>query len=329
MKIIFDDLQGDAEAVISYVEKSCGVSKAMLSERGWIYLVNDTNDFLRVQYGVKKWFQSDSQSALDVVEERLSILDRLKIHYAKFIIPEKSIVYSEFLPRAFSGLETVNQRPAKILAYKYSDKLFYLEDYLQDAKSYGFLYFRGDTHPNWFGAFFIYRFISEYLVRNGFLKWNNIFNYKDLAVSLAGYDGDLYTQLDAEQLELSKTVQGHLLGKNRFESLLRCILDPARIHSFRVETPENYKIWFNTRETIVYEHKNKNLPKALIFRDSTADFLHEILAQHFSRSVFVWHKGQVISDVIEQEEPDIILHIMAERFTIQYPSWKPIYKLMP
>ena len=44
------------------------------------------------------------------------------------------------------------------------------------------------------------------------------------------------------------------------------------------------------------------------------------LAEHFSRTVFVWHLGDVLQKVIEREQPDIVIQIMAERFVWTYPS---------
>src|SRR5205085_10165431 len=92
----------------------------------------------------------------------------------------------------------------------------------------------------------------------------------------------------------------------------------------RMETPAEYRAWFKSRETIIYENENKTLPSAVIFRDSTLDFAHEYIAQHFSRVVFVWYLGQVVQPVLDRENPQIVLQIMAERFINHYPQHQPI-----
>jgi len=74
------------------------------------------------------------------------------------------------------------------------------------------------------------------------------------------------------------------------------------------------------REVLVFESGDESLPTAVIFRDSTSDFTHQLIAQHFRRSVFIWHEGGVLDEVIEREQPDFVLHIMAERFVSAYGS---------
>ena len=54
-----------------------------------------------------------------------------------------------------------------------------------------------------------------------------------------------------------------------------------------------------------------------------ADLMIDLLAEHFRRSVFIWHQGQIVNDIIEVEKPDLIIHVMAERFTIAYGKSMP------
>jgi hypothetical protein len=74
------------------------------------------------------------------------------------------------------------------------------------------------------------------------------------------------------------------------------------------------------RETFRFVNEDQSLPKAIIFRDSTSDFMVDLLAEHFSSSLFIWHQGLVYEDIIEREKPDIVLHIIAERFLPQYET---------
>ena len=74
----------------------------------------------------------------------------------------------------------------------------------------------------------------------------------------------------------------------------------------------------------MYENVDKQGLRAVIFRDLTLDFCHDLIAQHFSRTVFVWHQGLIYDEVLEAEKPDVVLHIMAERFATSYPSFPAI-----
>jgi hypothetical protein len=54
------------------------------------------------------------------------------------------------------------------------------------------------------------------------------------------------------------------------------------------------------------------------------DFVHELLAQHFSRIVFVWREGAVFEEIIRFEQPNVVVHMMAERFVSRYPSFQSV-----
>lgn len=319
---------------LSYVKRVTHPSKAMLSEYGWVFLINDSSDFLDYCYGKKRWDIGQRERAIGTLQERHSYLSEKDITYLKFVIPEKSIIYPEYLPKIFEGHEISEDRPATNLAQDCKNFLSYPVAVLKDARSYGHVYFRGDSHANWLGAFFLYQHIIETL--NSALEpsrhsHNAPHDLADFDVSLAAYAGDVFTQLDKE-------MQGFFDGawrplrlsdnaSDKIEYLVRYVLSPAKRKAARKPVEEDYLAALGERETFRYSHPNKKLPRAVIFRDSTADYLVEPLAEHFSESLFIWHKGQVYSDVIEREKPDVVLHLMAERFVAQYHNFPVMAQL--
>jgi hypothetical protein len=311
-------------SVIDEIEKMAGPSKAIFSEFGWAYLVNDSNEFLRVQFNERNWDVSDRAYAAKVIKQRKEYLLDQGAIYRKFIIPEKSVIYREYLPRAMENLNPAKLRPAHMMAEDSPDTVSYLESYLIDARSYGLLYFRGDTHTNWLGGWFVYRYIVDNLSRIGLLTHQKPFDFRDLVPSVASYNGDLSVQVDRDARAEFDRVWGFTTAEHGFEVAMRYELNSALRVAQTVEVPSEYQEWFNGRETFVYERSDKKGLKAVIFRDSTFDFCHEYLAQHFSRSVFIWHQGQVYVEVIEREQPDVVIHVMAERFIVSYNKFPAI-----
>ena len=311
---------------VSYVKALCRGSKAMLSEKLWVFLINDTNDFLNQQFGSLGWNEEEKYKYLALIKERSNVLISKGIEYFQFIIPEKSIVYNEYLPELFESRPVNNSRPARTID-KVLPNLFSLEEYMKDLKCFGLLYFKGDTHTNWLGAYFVYHFIILVLKRKGITSLP--IPLRKLRREIAGYNGDLFVQLKDEYKELLKNrVWADLIGGNYFESLIKYYLGESNQTAFRVETPEDYLKWFPERKTIIYENRNKMLPRCLVFRDSTCDYLVELIAEHFSRTVFIWHKSNVYEEIIKREKPDVILHIIAERFLItQCQRTKPLDNL--
>lgn len=323
-----------ASDFLGYVKRITTPSKAMLSEYGWVFLINDSSDFLDYCYGDKRWNDFQRDKAISTLNERRVELAKKNALYFKFIVPEKSIVYSQYLPKIFAKHEISDDRPSVNLAKACESFVSYPADVLKDARSYGTLYFRGDSHANWLGAFFLYQHVIEKLnaaLNEKGLKSVAPFVLADFDASMVSYAGDVFTQLDKEMagffqgawkpLDLS-TAETPII-----EHLVRYLLSAKRRKAVRRDVEDDYLALLGERETFKFSHPNKKLPRAVIFRDSTADYLVDILAEHFSESIFIWHKGKVYSDVIEREKPDVVLHLMAERFVVQYENFPALTKL--
>jgi SGNH hydrolase-like domain, acetyltransferase AlgX len=268
--------------------------------------------------------------AATILAKRRVALKQKNIEYLKFVVPEKAVVYPEFMPKVFNGKEPNTARPATKIAGKKLDNFQYLEDVLKDAKSFGQLYFRGDSHTNWLGSYFVYYSIisrmNEVLGRQG-LPVKAPLRLCDLEPFLASYGGDLFSQLDLEMKNLFSGAWGPLSLGDKLEHTVGLKISAEKRKAKTLDVDPAYADKIPERKTFKFEGPNENLPRAVIFRDSTSDFLVDLLGEHFSNSIFIWHKGFVYRDVIDREKPDIVLHIMAERFLTQYEEVKPFYNL--
>lgn len=322
----FYSKQPDISLAINSIEKVTSPGKAMISESGWTFLVNDTNDFLRVQFGATYWDESERSNAASIMSERVKLLSDKGILYYKFIVPEKNIIYREFLPKTLKDWPQNESRPAQMLQSDCHSSVYYLDKYLIDARSYGQLYFRGDTHTNWLGAWFVYRYIADLLGGNGLITGKAL-SLQDLNASIASYHGDLSVQLNPNLRREFDERWGFTTSRNGFDLTIKLDIPDSENKASKIEVPEVYKKWFAGRETFIYERFDKMGLRAVVFRDSTLDFCHELLAQHFSRSVFIWHQGQIYEEIVEMEKPDIIIHVMAERFIIRYNTFPVMAKV--
>lgn len=313
----------ESQDYISYVEGLCYNTKAMPSEYGWLFLINDTNQYIRQLYDNKTWNDNELEIVVSLFKKRFEYFNRREISYYKFIVPEKAVIYKEFLPRIFKNKNENNERPAMKLLKSELDNIYYLKKYLIDLKSYGLLYFKGDTHTNWLGAYFVYLFIVQTLNSHNAFDIVPPIKLCEMTPSLAGYEGDLYVQMLDRHKKILSDIWSELFLKENFENLIQYQISDKNNKAHKVEIPDEYLSMFTSRETLIYENENKNLPVCVVFRDSTADFIIELLAQHFSRTVFIWHNGEIFENVINREKPNFVLHLMAERFIIDYPNKVP------
>lgn len=320
---LFDIKDGDP---VSYVEKSCHPHKGTLSENGWVFLINDSSYFLEYFYGRKNWTVEEKNRAASTLKQRRSKLEKDGILYRKYIIPEKSSVYEDYMPRVLSKIPVNKSRPAAQIEEEEFSFYSYLNDILKDVRPYGHVYFKGDSHPNWLGAYFIYHHIVETM--NADMKNKHVarppIKLSELSASLVGYKGDIAEQLPSDQKRVISTTWGDISYEDIFEYTTRYELPEALYLAKKVYAGSAYSKNIKNRETLAFSMPDSNLPKAVIFRDSTSDHFIDLLAQHFSRSLFIWHNGLLYKDIIENEKPDIVLHIQAERFFVQYKEY-PVF----
>ena len=324
--VIAEDATENTSAVILERLKAIqNGAKGLAAPGGWVFLINDTNDFLSWQLGLKRWSEAEHEAVRSVLAERAQLLAGR--HYQMFICPEKSVVYRELLPAGLDACPPHGDRPAEAMARMRPETVHYLLPRFEALKPLGLLFFRGDTHVNWMGAYHAYREAILALAARG-APVGPPLTFHDLQHYVAGMEGDVLIQLpDVVKAEFEIDASLARVG-NMLELVISHTLPEAKKRAKRVETPEDYIPGGGGRETIIMEQPDQSLPKALIFRDSTATLSIDFLAEHFSRSVFVWHDGDVIGELIDREQPDVILHFVAERFLATYPRATPINRAL-
>jgi hypothetical protein len=318
------DLANDIETCLARYE-AASPGKSFAAANGWSFLINDTNDFLRWQFGLKRWDQAQLEAALHLLERRRLRVAEMGAQFIKFIVPEKSAVYAHCLPGLLGYAPLYDVRPANLLHRACECPAIHLFDRLHDLAHLGPTYLRGDSHPNWQGAYIIYLAIHEAI--SAMLPLSPPLAQHEMVAAATTYGGDLFGQLPANATEgLPETIR-LMRPPGRAESLIEYRIDPARRRASPGVPPQDYVDWFDTRETLVWNHSDRSLPRCVVFRDSTAARVLDCLAEHFSRTVAVWWHGVVVEDVIEREKPDIVIQIQAERFLQLLPTTRPTVRM--
>ena len=297
--------------------------KVLADPSGWLFLINDTNDFLSWQFDLAAWSAAETARVGEILAERVRRL--APTPYLMFVSPEKSVVYPERLPLGLDQLPISPDRPAPAMAAMAPGVVHDLAPAFTGLKGLGHLYFRGDTHVNWLGAFYLYRHAIE-AVRAAGVPVAPPLDFAGLRPSIGGMEGDLFAQLDAAQTVALAPIAPLSQSRGMFEVAIALQVRPADVKAYAVEPPADY-LPPGGRELVIREQADRSLPRALVFRDSTATLSIDFLAEHFSRSVFVWRHGDVIADLVEREQPDVILHFVAERFLATCPATTPLSRI--
>ena len=80
------------------------------------------------------------------------------------------------------------------------------------------------------------------------------------------------------------------------------------------EMENNYGTGYKGKP-LVATHKDRSLPKLLIFHDSFGGALQQFLSYHFRESVFI--ASLYSSVIVRREKPDVVIVLTVERYVDQ------------
>ncbi|MGB7759997.1 MAG: hypothetical protein WBL61_09220 [Bryobacteraceae bacterium] len=206
------------------------------------------------------------------------------------IAPEKHAVYYDYLP---PGSIVSDQRPASVLVRALSDypriRPRYPVEELRAGRASRDTYHAVGTHWNYSGGFIAYRELASEIVKRVRIP---VLDTGDLTFGLSQpHAADLGVRLDPEM-----TAPEH------------------EVHA----TPAKSRRVFESRKyarghVAIYEHLDRRLPKAVVFRDSSSSWLLPLLSESFSRIVAV-SSPHVYRELVESEKPDVVIPEIIERY---------------
>lgn len=220
----------------------------------------------------------------ETFRERKRIAEAAGAQYFMFVVPERHVVYREFLP---DGVVISEERPIRRLLAQddLAEAIVYPLAAMQESRAVMEPYPRGGSHWNGFGAFVGYREIcariGEIPVPAGDFEWTS-------SPVPGGCDLEERLSLDTGPYIMykKKVSHGHAVYDNAIWAL------------------GNVK---------VFKNDNPDLPSAVIFRDSFSMKLLPLLCESFSRIVAVV-AGAFYPEIIESERPGFVITQIAERY---------------
>lgn len=253
----------------------------------YLFLKNDTN---RVIDQITGKFLLTSREVIywrNIILQRNLLFKYFNINYKFIVAPNKEVICRRYLP---SDVQVSDKRPVtqivnslNLLCYK---NFFYKDDFNDIELSYP----KGETH------------------------WCDIFAYNYFGLAMNG----LIKILDSHELDVfTHTPQWFDLGSkvqdNYKEELIR----------LRPKFPKSKLIFTNGVTNMgrvdVYESSSRNLPVALIFRDSFFTNLLDLVAESFSKVIYIWHPW-IDWELIETHKPNFVINASVERFLTLLPD---------
>jgi hypothetical protein len=272
--------------------------KVLLGKSGWLFLIRDSNDVIGQQTGRVQLGEEARQAWRRVLQRRVAATDRAGTRWFTIVVPDKEIVYPEYLPDEI--VPGVRRPVHEILdiAASVGAPVTYALPALQKAKSRFNLYPPTDSHWSYRGSYVAYRFLCELLEESG----------QPVPI------------LEEDEIEWSEPLVPGGLGKKMYPPRTSPIAW-AQLHSHSSRLLfDNQTI--NHGRVVVFEQEAAEGPTCVLFGESFGQHLVLFLKESFRRLVYV-HTSMLLDEVIEIEKPEVVVSLPVERFLIKVPDDTP------
>jgi len=262
-------------------------------EDGWLFYnskYKSDADTIADYQGTNKYTYEELQEIAESLTEKKEFLDKRGIEFYVYIAPNKSQIYSEYIPKKFVKIDEIS-RADELVEYLRENtdvKIVYPKEELLNNKGENYLYYKTDTH------------------------WNNLGGYIGFVELMKVIDPNYeYKTLNDLNITRKESTSGDLSGMINLNGKIEDI--DYDINDFNIDI-EVELIEDKGREINRYESTNKNGRKLLAYRDSFAISMIPYLSKEFEESAFVW-SAPYSEEQIDKEKPDVVLLEVVERLT--------------
>lgn len=287
------------------------VERVMIGKKGWLFINKLRENSIEVEYSRsnEKFSTHDLELWRRIFDERREWLNSKGIMMFLLLVPNKSTVYPEFLPNRISAVTSQVRTDQLIDYFKRSSKvnIIDLRKEMFSEKGKNRLYYKTDSHWNWFGTYIGYKEIIKYLSK--FYKGikENPFDFFQREKIFFPLGGDLAVMLSLQ----------HSLFKEDFYRLF----SKHSINIKRLNLKNFHRRNVNTELTVC---KTGKLPKTIMIHDSFGNRLRRMLSPNFSEIIYLRDWGfNIFPELIKREKPKIIIYEIAERFLHNFSLHNP------
>ena len=272
-------------------------AKVLRGETGRLFLDNDTNDVLSQHSGALRFSQSQLRQWRFVLETRIAWLEKLGAEHHFVVAPNAHSVYDDELPdiHAMSDRRPILQL-VDFLAdqHSFASIIYPLDDLVAQRERQ--VFGRTETHWSELGAFFAYRRLVSGIGADCPMR---AISEEDLHIYVTekAYVGDL----------------GSKVVPNESSPLL--FVD---VRASAAELVSDNRV-MNQGRRIQYRCPDAPDVKCLVYGDSFSIQMLPYLAETFGETVFA-HIPTLDYDLVEREQPGIVIFVMNERFLISVPN---------
>lgn len=277
------------------------VKRVLIGKNGWLFFLGEqATQFDRHYRGVPPYSDDEIAAVAAELERRHAFLAARGIGYVVAVVPDKYTVYPEQLPGwAVRATRTPLDRVAELLSQRKLVNFVDLRAVLRSAKVHDKVFFKTDSHWTIAGAIAGHGGILREAAR--------VLSKLDRGVSIRAAPSPA-SPYDPGEARFSGDLARMIGLPERFRETFYA---PLWMALARSEGRCARRL-----EPDIYACADPRLPRAVVYRDSMGLALVPLLAEDFSRTVFVVSR-MLDPALIARERPDLVIEQMVERSLFQ------------
>ncbi|HBI69439.1 MAG TPA: hypothetical protein DDZ22_10580 [Massilia sp.] len=288
---------------------------ALVGQKEWLFLCHDSNGCLEQYMGLLRLTDAALDGYRSLYRTRQEYLRSKNIDYTLAVVPGKESLYAEFLPESVQKgtRQSVLSQFITAVSPELEKSVIDLLPILQKSKSHGQLCYKHDSHWNYLGAMkAVIAILNQ--VRKTCPTVENLDVDKFRLVYGLESGGDLSRKerLDYVGGSYIPSVTGSAIANPISETVIDLRYDSTAAEIF----DHPYTGLSKTRPTRLYKKRQATkLPRAIVLRDSYADWMIPFLAESFEEVLFIWSRS-LDQSVIESFAPEVLIEEVVDRFLI-------------
>lgn len=279
---------------------------AIVGKNDWLFLFQGSNRYMdQYQKDIKRINIQKNLEWRNIFKLRKQAVEKSRSKFFQLIIPNKLSIYPKHSPHRLRY--TITPTLKELLHQKNSSVLCPLKEFINYSK-YGDIFRRNDSHLNFFGQFYLYKYICEEIS----LDFDyNLFNINFIKTV---QPGDLGSKFEPQICE-SLSAPEHMAMREMLDANLEWKFDNSQQY-----TPFGKH---NGIRIVTRCNSAKNDIKLLVFGNSFCDHpfswgFSYFLSQSVKEYHFVWSPNINIA-YLNHIKPDIVLAQTCERFLQKLP----------
>lgn len=247
--------------------------------------------------GLLNWTEEEMERAVATLAENTKQMEKESRELYFFVAPNKENIYREHLPETVEifGDKSQNEKMIELLSESFENVL-YVKDDLLNAKKYGRLYSRQDTHWNELGAFYGFKALMK--------KIEPEFNYFDHEVEI--------TEPHTSDEDLA-----------RFLGMVDYFMDDDAEVKYLEDAPVTIEVEENSlRELEISLNERPLIDKTVMIVGDSYRLALKPYLQKVYRRVITMVREDSARTLIDEYDPDIVILEAVERCTFTSAAFR-------